>query len=250
MSATIQVVAGAAINAVPDCFRVVSESENVDFMREFVQNLDECGILAHMLLIDREFYAVDIMRALEELKKDFIMPAVRRGGIKNAILEYHRRKRKAVSQYTITNRNGESFTFTLIIKKAKGRKRKQTRKSQRKKPPQTSTSCLQPTYHSSVPYKRLTRFRKNTKNEMGIETAYRQIEEICPWTTSRDSDYRRILFYTSLCMFNMWAIERTKLGARQKMPTLGLLTEIVFALLFNTLKDDPECPFDRGRSDN
>ena len=81
------------------------------------------------------------------------------------------------------------------------------------------------------------------KNDTSIETVYRQVEEICPPTTSRDSDYRRILFYTSLYMFNMWAIERIKLGTRQKMLTLELLTEIVFALLFNTLEDDPPMSF-------
>ena len=248
--ATIQVVAGT-INAVLDCFRVVSESENVDFVREFVQNLEERGILAHLLLIDREFYAVEIMKALAELKKDFIMPAVKRDGIKNAILEYHRRKRKAVSRYTMTNKNGESFTFTLIIKKAKKKEKKDTDKKISKEKAITDKYVV---FATNIPLQRAIQevnlIPKEYKKRWGVETAYRQVEEICPWTTSRNADYRRILFYTSLCMFNMWAIERIKLGTRQKMLTLELLTEIVFALLFNTLEDDPQCPFDRGRSEN
>ena len=38
-----------------------------------------------------------------------------------------------------------------------------------------------------------------------VKTGYRQIEEVRPWTTSRDLAFRLMLFYTSLFMYNVWA---------------------------------------------
>ena len=55
----------------------------------------------------------------------------------------------------------------------------------------------------------------------GIETAYRQIEEVRPWTTSRSATFRMILFFASLFMYNMWAVEHAKRGTDPREATLG-----------------------------
>ena len=80
----------------------------------------------------------------------------------------------------------------------------------------------------------------------GIETAYRQIEEIRPWTTSRKSQYRAILFYTSLFAYNMWAIARIQKGIRQKEMTLRYVADLVFMILFTNIHKDMTFPIDPG----
>ena len=49
------------------------------------------------------------------------------------------------------------------------------------------------------------------RKRWGIETGYRQVNEIRPRTTSRDATFRMILFYTALLMYNMWAVHCTEL---------------------------------------
>ena len=99
------------INSVRDCFRFVSGSTNADFVVQFVHALKEQNVVPRLPLPDREFYAANVMSALDGLKMRFLMPAVRNAAIRKAILEYHSNMRDAVS--TCTMRPGAACRLRL-----------------------------------------------------------------------------------------------------------------------------------------
>ena len=116
--ATMQVVAGP-INAILDCVKFTRDMDNVDFVRRFVHILGRYRIRPRLLLVDREFFAVDVMLALSGLGKKFFMPAAKTPGIKRAILEHHRGRRAAVSTYVMRNAMGQSVTYRLAMQRVR-----------------------------------------------------------------------------------------------------------------------------------
>ena len=57
------------------------------------------------------------MRFLDGHGERFLMAVSKRPGIKNAVAEFRRGKRKAVSKYEMRSSNGTVFRFNLVIKK-------------------------------------------------------------------------------------------------------------------------------------
>ena len=97
--ATMQIVAGP-INAVLDC-EIHPRHGQRGFVCRFVHILDGYEIHPRLMLVDREFFAVDVMLALNGLDKRFLMPATKKPGIKRAVLEHHRGRRAVVSSYAM-----------------------------------------------------------------------------------------------------------------------------------------------------
>lgn len=218
--ATLQVVAGP-VNAVLDCARVTRDTSDVDFVREFVHTLRDCRIRARTILLDREFCSVDIMNALSASGNRYLMPAVKTGGIRKAIEEHHHGLRNAVSWYVMRNGAGRYERFVLIIRRAAasdgdgGEEEKKV----------TDDYVV---FATNLPFGRaqlgILTLPETYRRRWGIETAYRQIEEVRPRTTSRSATFRMILFFASLFMYNMWATEHARRGTDPREATLKALT--------------------------
>ncbi|MDE0525648.1 MAG: hypothetical protein OXI27_03515 [Thaumarchaeota archaeon] len=71
---------------------------------------------------------------------------------------------------------------------------------------------------------------------------YRQIEEVRPWMTSFDLTFRLILFYTSLFMYNTWAVERRREWADPADITLSSVVHVAVLISCNIAG----APFDPG----
>ena len=67
--------------------------------------------------MDREFSNVDVMCFLDGHGERFLMAVSKTPGIKNAVAEFRRGKRKAISKYEMRSSNGTVFRFNLVIKK-------------------------------------------------------------------------------------------------------------------------------------
>lgn len=248
--ATMQVVAGP-INAVLDCARVTRGTDNVDFVRRFGHILERYGIRPRLVLVDREFFAVDVMLALNGMRKRFLMPAVKTLGIKRAVLEHHSGARAAVSAYVMKNAAGQSVTYRLLIQKV--RKWSDVddyepgRKGGKKRTREQKIMEMYVVFATNLGAARVRReIRKlpeDYRRRWGIETAYRQVEDVRPWTTSRDLAFRLMLFYTSLFMYNMWAIERRRDGANPVDLTLESIVHVAALII---LRGIAGMPFDPG----
>ena len=64
-----------------------------------------------------EFANVGMMRFLNERGERFLMAVSERPGIEDTVAEFHRGKRKSVSEYEMRSSNGTVFRFNLVIKK-------------------------------------------------------------------------------------------------------------------------------------
>lgn len=238
--ATVQVVA-EPVNAVLDCVRVTRGSSDVDFVRKFVQILRDYGIRARLVLLDREFYSVDVMNALSASGSRYLMPAVKNRGVKKAIEEYHHGLRNAASRYVMKNAAGRHERFVLIIRPAAGFG------GDAKKARRITDRYI--VFATNLPMGRaqlgILMLPEEYRLRWGIETAYRQIEEVRPWTTSRSAAFRMILFFASLFMYNMWAVEHAKRGTNPREATLKILVcSAALVAICNTI----ERPFDPGGS--
>jgi len=251
--ATMQVVAGP-VNAVLDCIKFTRDMDNVDFVRRFVHILDRYGIRPRLMPVDREFFAVDIMLALNGLGRRFLMPATKTPGIKKAILEHHRGRRAAVSPYVMRNATGQSVTYRLVIQKVKRWSEvgdyEPEKRGGKKRTRDQKIMEMYVVFATNLAAARVRReIRKlpeDYRRRWGIETGYRQIEEVRPWTTSRDLAFRLMLFYTSLFMHNMWSIERRREEADPADITLASLVHVATLIISCNIAG---VPFDPGGSD-
>ena len=207
---TLQIVDGPA-NAVLCCMRELKESIDANFVRRFTRILKENKIRARLILLDREFYSVDVMEAVLQSKNKFLMPAIKNSTTKKAILEYHAGTREIASKHTITNKFQRSMSFTLIITKSK-----------KHGDPKVNITEWYHAFATNLTMgralKEITTLPEEYRKRWGIETGYRQIEEIRPRTTSRDDVFRMMLFYTALLFYNLWTVER------QEYTSYGMLT--------------------------
>ena len=216
--ATMQAVA-EPVTAVLDCVRVTRDMFEADFVRSFMRKLGDYRIRARLLLLDREFYSTEIIGLVSDMGHRFLMPAVKNAGVKRAILEHHAGKRDAVSRYTLRNSQGESAAFTLAItpsKKADG--------------PEADIVGRYHVFATNLSARRalseLETLPEEYRSRWGIETGYRQIEQVRPRTASRDHSFRMILFYASLFMYNVWGIARYREDRCRGMLTLAIMAYI------------------------
>ena len=164
--ATMQAV-GTKISAVLGCFRVTRDDSEADFVRRFMRELGNHRIRPRLLLVDREFYSVDVMSAIREFGNRFLMPAIKNTGVKKAITEHHRGKRDAVSRYTLRNSEGREFEFTLVMVPS------------RTDEPDAKVHEMYHAFATSLPAARalaeLDDLPEEYRKRWGIETGYRQI---------------------------------------------------------------------------
>ncbi len=213
--ATMHVVA-EQVPAILECMQVTRSVDDADFVRKFVQKLRDYRIRARLLLMGREFYSTEIIKLVSEQRHKFLMPAVKNTGIKRVIREHHDKLRKAVSQYTIRNAAGQSATFTLIITPSK-------------KIDDSDADTLE-RYHVFATNLSTTRaldeietLPEEYRRRWGIETGYKQVEQVRPRTTSRNASFRAVMFYVSLFMYNTWAVEQYREDSSYDRVTLALV---------------------------
>ncbi len=129
------------------------------------------------------------------------MPAVKNAIIKKNIIKFHDGKAEAVSSHTMKNKDGQEFTFTLVI-----------RKSKKYDDPDTKIIEKYVVFATNLSHERAIKeiemLPKAYRRRCGIETGYRQLEQFRPRTSSRNHLFRIFLFFISVFMRNMRALTR------------------------------------------
>ena len=198
--ATMQIVAKDE-NPTLDCVPITRDDSDVDFVRRFAKKLQKYKIRPRLLLLDREFFSVEVMESLYENHHTFLMPAVKNAIIKKNIIKFHDGKAEAVSSHTMKNNKGQEFTFTLVI-----------RKSKKYNDPDAKIIEKYVVFATNLSHERAIKeiemLPKAYRRRWGIETGYRQLEQFRPRTSSRNHLFRIFLFFISIFMRNMWALTR------------------------------------------
>ena len=97
--------------------RVIEDMSKIEFVRKLLSESKKLGLKKPLLLMDREFSSVDVMRFLNERAERFLMAVSKMPGIKKAVSEFRSGKRKAISKYEMRSNDGTTFRFWLVIKK-------------------------------------------------------------------------------------------------------------------------------------
>lgn len=217
------------------CLQVTRDCFNPDLIRRMAAELRLCGIWPRLALLDREFFSVGVMRALDDAGIKFLMPAVRNSRVREAVREHIEGRRAAVSRFSISaSDGGGSFEFTLVILRTKkeivgaedmvdGYAVFATSRSVRRATPEWA----------AAQYSR----------RWGIENGYKSTKPIKPSTTSTDPSLRLFLFFTALLVYNQWAMTRAASGARVPLQMFVML-EFVWAAMVEGL--EPWRPWDPG----
>ena len=107
--------------------RVIEDISKIEFVRKLLSESKKMGLKKSIILMDREFSNVEVMRFLDEHGEKFLMAVSKTPRIKKAVLEFRRGKRKAISRYEMRSNDGTTFRFWLVIKKrlkeTKGKRR-------------------------------------------------------------------------------------------------------------------------------
>ena len=177
------------------CIPVTRDEFNPYFVRKILDEMRRLQVRPRLLMMDREFFAVDVMRTISRAGLRFLIPAVSTPGIKKAIAEFEDDKREEISEYTVHAQNGDKFSCTLVI-------------VPKKKPSRNGKHIGFVTNMAGCKPEDLMELPEEYRKRWGIETGYKDAKRIMPRTTSRNDAIRLVLFFLSLVMSNIWMYAR------------------------------------------
>lgn len=193
------------------CLGVLLRTRDMFPVQAVAALLDMCrknGIMVGTLLLDREFYATQVMDLLDSRGVTWLMPAVKTDTVKKAIAEFERGERGAVSIHSISS--GDLRTeFTLIIRPAIDENDARetatgTAKGESESAYHVFATNVSPGAVASDP----DRFVEIYRQRWGIETAYRCYEQVRSRTTSRNESVRLLLLFFPMLLYNAWILAR------------------------------------------
>ena len=175
--------------------RLTEDMSKIEFVRKLLLESRKLGLKKSLLLMDREFSGVDVMRFLDERGERFLMAVSKTPGIKKAVSEFRCGKRDAISKYEMRSGDGTTFRFWLVIKK-----RLKEKKGKRR------WEYL--TYATNVERWYIKRTMKDVpeeyKKRWRIENNFKSVEQIRARTCSRNHAIRVFMFFLSMIVCNLW----------------------------------------------
>ncbi len=120
--ATMQIVTEEQLPTIA-VVRVTKDVSKIEFVRKLLSESRKTGLKKSIILMDREFSNVDVMRFLNEHGEKFLMTVSKTPGIKKAVLEFRCGKRGAISRYEMRSGDGTTFRFWLVIKNVSRKRR-------------------------------------------------------------------------------------------------------------------------------
>jgi len=179
--------------------RVNQGTTMVEVLKCLLRQAIRAGIRPSLLLLDRGFYSVEVIRYLQAARYAFIMPVIIRGRDANdprgpsATRVFAVQKHSGWAKYTLTNSEKKKATVRICIhcRNWAGHRKRRGR--------QTLVYALwgiQPkTTHWVYQIYRL---------RFGIETSYRQLHEARIKTTTRNPQLRLLFIGIALLLRNLW----------------------------------------------
>lgn len=158
-----------------------------------------------IVLLDRAFFTVEVIKALKSKKKHFIMPAKRTAPIKRLCRAFERGDISPVVDYTVRS-FGDSVQVKLIFVRRKTKEGRKTFVF-------ISDVAFEPEVASEL-YR--CRWR--------IETNNREIEKFRARTTSRSMKLRRIYYSLAALLYNLWIVMRSVLGGLRSYEFKSILS--------------------------
>jgi len=172
-----------------------------------------------LVLLDRAFFTVDVIKALKSNKTHFLMPAKRTAPIKRLCRAFGRKEVPPVVDYVVKTA-GDSVHVKLIFVRRKTKEGMKTYVF-------VSDIGFEPDVASEL-YRRRWR----------IETNNREVEKFRARTTSRSMKIRRMYYVLAALLYNIWIVMRNVVGNVTSCRFKRTLEIMLSALLPATLCND------------
>ena len=192
--ATMQIVTEEQLPTIA-VVRVTEDMTKIEFVRKLLSESKNLGLKKSIILMDREFSNVEVMRFLDEHGEKFLMAVSKTPGIKKAVLEFRSGKRKAISRYEMRSNDGTTFRFWLVIKKRLKEKKGKRRWEYLMHATNVERWYIKRTM-KDVPEEYKRRWR--------IENNFKSVEQIRARTGSRNHAIRVFMFFLSMTVCNLW----------------------------------------------
>jgi putative transposase len=170
-----------------------------EVIRRLLRRAGDAGVRPALLLLDRGFYSVAVIRYLQAARYPFLMPLVCRGrkashpkgASGSRVFQY--RRRSGWDRYTLTEAGGRTATVSVgvHVRNRRGRRGKRGRER------------LVYGYWGIQP-KSVVWLSETYRQRFGIESSYRQLREAKAKTCSRSPVVRLFLVGVALVLRNVW----------------------------------------------
>jgi putative transposase len=172
-------------------------------LARLIERARKRGILPRFLLLDREFYNLDVVQFLQSHRVPFLMPVVHRGrrakdpAKAKGTQQFLTWKRSGRCPYTMRNNQRTAVVTILVAVDEPAKKKRRRGKAKRGRRVLVFAAWG---FHVPSP----AWARETYRRRFGIETSYRQAQQAQAWTTSRSCKLRLLLFGLALLLRNAW----------------------------------------------
>lgn len=177
--------------------RVEPASTLPDVLTRLLDYVQKAKITAKMALVDREFYAADVIAVLQSRGVPFLMPAIRRGQLEG------RNGPTGTRRFFQLGTTG-FFEHTWTARgKSKGQRVTVQIACVPRKPSDRRKTPLVFAFHG-LSRQQLLWYRETYRRRFGIETSYRQLGQGLALTTTKCAAWRMMLIAVALLLRNLW----------------------------------------------
>lgn len=234
---------------------MVDKGEKMEeVIKRLLKRLGNLGVATRLLLLDRGFWSVAVIRYLQAARKPFLMPAVLRGRKEghaegpSGTRVFALRKRSGLDEYRLTGSDKRTATVSICVhcRNFAGQWGRHGR--------QTLVYAFWGFVPSSTAW-----VRKTYRERFAIETSYRQMQQGRARTCTRNPLVRLLLVATALILRNVWVwlhyavLSTPRRGSRLLNPELLTLKALLLWLQHQAedelgLRDEVEAgrPMPRG----
>lgn len=178
--------------------RVEKGTALVEVLKRLLRYASQAGVRPNLLLLDRGFYSVAIIRYLQAARYPFLMPVIIRGrkaahpNGPSGTRVFALWPRSGWSTYTLTSADHRQATVRIGVHCRSGRKR-------RRRTRQTLVYAFWGIRPNTTQW-----LFQVYRERFGIETSYRQLGEACIKTTTRNPTLRLLFVGIALLLRNLW----------------------------------------------
>jgi hypothetical protein len=220
-----------------------------DLVKQLLRQARQAGVKIGLVLLDRGFYSVEVIRYLQAARYPFLMPVIRRGrkpehpqGV-SGTRAFFTWKRSGWSEYVLENKKGKRATVRIcvsVVPPDKQPRRGPSARVSAQRPKRTGRQVwvyafwgMQP---SSVRW-----VRETYRQRFGIESSYRQLGEARIRTTTRSPLLRLFYVGVALVLRNIWVwLHWEVLALKRRGRRLVDLDQLPFAGLLHWLQEVAE----------
>ena len=176
-------------------------TKHIEYVKRFIELIEEMGLKIKVLLLDRGFFSVSMIRYLMGMNIPHIMPVK---NVSNEMMRILAVKKVRFEPYTVTSPKDGSVDVTVAIDVhyLKGKFKR----------------------HGAVTYGYVVygidwnprKIYRTYRRRFAIESSYRMRNKVRPRTSSKNPTFRYLLAIISFLLKNVWMLFKWKFFARMK----------------------------------